>query len=557
MTLIEPKSQDGPRRPRLGSKLDAHAGAFYDAFPIGGDLVWALVKSGWIVSFLQSLSDFQRENPSYRPDGQTGREWVLRARPPVEIAESFDLQVEVLFFVSDFTDLQARTVQLARSTVEADPRVSRDVVFLVTRDEAADDKVSQIPNSDGVIPISWGWIRSASGGGQGEKPLRPRLERHLYARDLFDIQIPVVGNRFFGRQQSLQFLHRQVVSGQPVGVFGLRKICNTSLLKTFVAETRKSWTGGEPVVVAVHLDLQAAPLGHRDWAYLLWEIGRQAVEGWMDHPAKGSIRYKPRHLTSDLLPPAGSDVSAAFDSDIKRLLDSMAKAGPPHLVVVLDEIERLVPPTPSESGFNGAVDFLRYLRGLNQQGSGLTMILAGANPYLAERSVIAEQENPLLNFIVKHYLAPLSDEEVRPMIARLGGAMGVKFHHEATTLVVHEAGGHPFLTRQLCSLAVRRDRRARPIVIERSGVEAVLPEFAVSQHHTFQQVFESLNSYPEEQFLLRQLAEGEMGFVAEWAASDPMGLEHLKGYGLIEPTVTDYVLSIPSFRNYLLSAAAR
>lgn len=543
-----------PTAPRVDVKLQPLADSLARAFPFGGDLIAAIIGSGWTVSFLQPVDEFARQNPAFRPATAVRDEWVMRARPPAEIAESFDVQVEVLFYVSRYEDLQARTVQVARQLVDADPRVSREVLFLVTGDEAADVKIAQLPRTDGVVPLTWGWVRSSAGGGQGDKPLRARLEKFLYSRDLFDVQIPVVGNRFFGRHQPLQFLRRQALLNQPVGVFGLRKIGKTSLIKAFVAESAKPGDGG-PAVLAVHIDLQAAPIGRRDYKYVLWDIGRSAYETWRNSPSYQPAAFKPKLFGLPSPPPVNVDVSVAFDDDLRRLVEVLGKAqGPTHLVVVFDEVERLVPTSDAERGYEGAVDLLRYLRGLNQQGTDVSMVLAGANPYLAERAFIAGQENPILNFVLKYYLPPMEEDEIRFMVARLGGAMGVKFHHEATAAVLEHGGGHPFLTRQLCSAAISRLRRSRPLTVERRDVEDALGDYSASQHHTFAQMFESLADHPDEQFLLRQLAHGDDEFVAAWVQSDPVGIEHLKGYGLVEPRGSGWVYTIPLFREYVMNS---
>jgi hypothetical protein len=543
-----------PVAPRVDAKLQPMADGFARAYPLGRDLISAITGSGWILTFVQPVEEFARQNTTFRPATAIRDEWLLRARPPAEIAQSFDLQIEVLFYVSYYDDLQARTVQVARQLVDADPRVSRDVLFLVTGDEAADNKILQMPRSEGVVPLTWGWVRSSAGGGQGDKPLRARLEKYLYSRDLFDVQIPVVGNRFFGRHQPLQYLRRQALLNQPVGVFGLRKIGKTSLIKAFVSECG-NWTAGDPGLLAVHIDLQAAPIGRRDYQYLLWDIGRSAYRAWLAQPTCQTASFKPWLMTLPSPPAADASVSVAFDDDVKRLLETVANTqGSSHLVIVFDEIERLVPTSDAERGYDGAVDLLRYLRGLSQQGADVSMILAGANPYLAERASIAGQENPILNFVLKYYLPAMEEDEVRFMIARLGGGMGVRFHHDATAAVLEHAAGHPFLTRQLCSATVRRLRRSRPLTVERRDVEDALGDYSASQHHTFAQMFESLADHPDEQFLLRQLAHGDGDFVAAWAQSDPVGIEHLKGYGLLEPRGPGWGFTIPLFHEYVLNS---
>ena len=421
----------------------------------------------------------------------------------------------------------------------------------MTGDDRPDEKIAQIPQSDGIIPLSWAWVLNAADGILGPKPLRSRLERFLYSKDLFDVQIPVVGSRFFGRQGTLQMAKANALADQPIGLFGLRKIGKTSVLKSFIAESLK-WVPGEDALIPVHMDLQALPSGRRDVSYLLWEIGRRSLRAARSHPASANAAVPARFFATESPPSAVFDVSVEFDRELRAVIDSIAdRTGAAHLVLVLDEIERLVPPTSDEAPFGGAVEFLRYMRGLNQEGVTLSFILAGANPYVAEQGVLAGQENPLLNYIVKHYLPPLSRDDATLMIQRLGGMMGVKFHHDAARMIVHHTGGHPYLTRQLASVVVKGDRRERPFTVEVDAVERSLGPFSRSQHHTFQQIVDSLSHYPDEQFLLRQLARGDVAFVRDWAISDPLSLEHLEGYGLIQRIASGWDFRMPLFGDYV------
>jgi hypothetical protein len=542
--------------PGVDASLAPSAHLFFREYPDGRNLVASIVRSGWTPSFFGSLERYFAAEKRTKVGWNIRDEWVLRARPPAEIAESFQIHVEVLFFVTRYRDFQARTVQYGRRLVDGDPRVSRDVLFVVTADDGADDKVLQIPRSEGVIPLTWNWLEPASQGRYGEKPLRVRMERFLYATDMFDVRIPVAGSRFFGRQDSLQLLTQQTRLAQPVGVCGLRKIGKTSLLRTFV-DSLGDWASGEPAYLGTYLDFQSVPIGRRDIDYVLWSIGHKALQAWQAHPASIPIDFTPELFGLDQAPRRGVDCSVTFDSDLQLLFAWIrSHLGDARLVVVFDEIERFVPPAEGpEPGFRGSLDLLRYLRGLNQQDGSVTLVIAGANPYFAERSRLGEQENPLFNFVVKHYLAPLPTEEVRFMVQRLGGLMGVKFHHEAAQAVVEHAGGHPFLTRQLCSTAIRLLGAARPVILQRETVEAALGDFSTAQHSTFAEMLESLEGYPHEQSILAELASGDSEVVDAHVHDDPVSVEHLKGYGLVQKQNENWRFTIPLFREYVLRFA--
>lgn len=535
--------------PGIVSAIQPFAKRYAEATKSGRGLLQVIVDSGWTLTYAADAMSIAaaRQRLSRDPEG-----WVLRARPPQEVAGSFDIQVEVLFYCTNFKDLQARTVETCRAFVDSDARASREVAFLVTSDDSGDEKIQQIPGSAGIVPMSWTWIASAANGGQGQKPLRARLEKFLYAQDLFDEQLPVVGARFFGRQDYLGQLTKFAQSDVHAGLFGLRKIGKTSLLQSFRQSVRDATD--PPYVIAAYVDLQAVPFEQKDWRYLLWRIGRDFARGWQQSPAsKHTKRFHPKYWgVSERPAGAGESADLLFDADFERLCDLVDRSGvEAHLLLILDEIELLLPPGGEERAFDGAVDFLRYFRGSAQEGRPISVFFAGANPYIAERAQLMGQENPLLNFVRKRYVAPFSEDETRRMVNGLGRRMGLRFQHEATALIFEQAGGHPYVTRQLCSAVLSALPRRRPYEVSVAEVSAIMDGFARSQHHTFEQVFESLSFYPDEQFLLRQLARGDELFVRQWARSEPRGIEHLMGYGLIAVSDHEIRLSIPLFRDYL------
>jgi hypothetical protein len=434
----------------------------------------------------------------------------------------------------------------------ADARASREVSFIVTADVDPDEKIKQMPAAANVIPLSWGWLHRATAANDVRNPLRSRLQAYLYARDLFDERNPVVGELFFGRTRDLQQLQSAIFRDQHVGIFGLRKIGKTSLLRSLLARLADRATV-PPIVLPAYVDLQEVPLEARNWRFLLWSVGRQVLAQWNRHPTNaGRAKLRTRFLESNWPPSPKVEVSLAFDEELRRLASQIAQVGELHMPVILDEIELLLPPTNPASGFEGGVDFVRYFRGLSQSGLPLSLLIAGANPYFAEQAVIGEFDNPLFNFVTKQYLAPLDGTDTRLMISRLGKGMGLEFEVAAKDEVYASAGGHPFVTRQLCStINTHLRQRARPCVITRTDVDDVLADFARAQYHTFDQVFDSLRFHPDEQDMLREIAAGHEEFVRDYSASDPRSVEHLKGYGLVEERQGVLRLAIPLFQSYL------
>lgn len=539
--------------PGVAGTLQPFAQSFCRAFAQGRDLIRVLSDGGWTLSFFGRAPDVGGQSQT-RPANMQAP-WIVRARPPRQIAESFDIRVEVLFFCTDFQDLQARTVQYCQEVALADARASREVTFIVTADPNPDEKIKQMPSAANVIPLSWGWLQRATAANDVRNPLRSRLQTYLYARDLFDERNPVVGELFFGRTRDLQQLRSATLRDQHVGLFGLRKIGKTSLLKSFLEKLANRAAEG-PIILPSYVDLQEVPFEARNWRYLLWSVGRQILNQWNRHPSHTASRLRTRFLDSSWPPSPKLQVSLAFDEELRRLAAQVAQVGELHMPVILDEIELLLPPSDPASGFEGGVEFVRYFRGLTQAGLPLSLVIAGANPYFAEQAVIGELDNPLFNFVTKQYLAPLDEQDTRLMVSRLGKGMGLEFEAAAKDAVYASAGGHPFVTRQLCSTINSHCRhRSRPCVITVQDVNQVLVDFARAQFHTFDQVFDSLHFHPDEQDMLREIATGNEEFVRDYVKNDPRSVEHLKGYGLVEERGGVLRLAIPLFESYLVSTS--
>lgn len=533
--------------------LQAHASHFVADVAYGDRLIRVLVRGGWAPTyFARAREHALKQGVVLTPLDADG--WVVRARPPRSIANSFDIPVEVLFFCTTYRDLQARTVDTARLLGSAESRSSREVVFLVTQDPDPDSKLAHLPNTYGVIPLSLDWIQEADGGFLGENPLRDRIGRFLYAQDLFDQRTPVIDDRFFGRQPDLDRLRLAVLKSEHLGLLGLRKIGKTSLLRMFGRSANLGGREREALLLA-NIDLQSLPPGEKSTGYLLWRIGSELLQSWRVRSGKGRGVGTFRLFGLQEPPSNVASIGSAFMRDFRKLLASAESAGfEPFVGVVLDEIEVLLPPRESSDDAQVGVEVLRFLRGLTQEGLPVSVIVAGANAYFAEYARFGDADNPLLNFVTKYYLAPLTERETRTMVSSLGSRMGLRFAHDALGLVYAETGGHPFVTRQLCSAVNASIPRGRPRDVRIKDVRVVLEHFVEDHSETFEQVFDALRFYPDERFLLDQLARDE-GSAAEWLEGESTRVRHLVGYGLISVADGRPRLTVPLFGAYLSGAS--
>src|SRR5208282_5552499 len=117
-------------------------------------------------------------------------------------------------------------------------------------------------NQTAIVPIPQSQIETSAGVGV----VRAVLDNWLYRRDLFALGSPVVGRRFFGRDQPLAELRDAILTSTPAGVFGLRKVGKTSLLK----ETERR--AGETGDIIVYMDLLRVPADISDTRWLYWKL---------------------------------------------------------------------------------------------------------------------------------------------------------------------------------------------------------------------------------------------------------------------------------------------
>ena len=215
-------------------------------------------------------------------------------------------------------------------------------------------------------------------------------------------------------------------------------------------------------------------------------------------------------------------------------------------MVILDEAEILLPTVDAPK--DHAVEFFRVLRGVSQETQQLTLVLAGVNATPSESPAIGDQDNPLIGLLSVEYLGPLTLQECKEMVQRVGRKMQVRWDDAPLTALARAVGAHPLLARLAASdVVTSADQPSRP---NTSHVAAAIEHFPVRNGPIFEQMFQSLRRYYADEFeLLRLLAGGDREFGRQYADANPNALNHLAGYGLIDPI--SLTISIPVFSSWL------
>ena len=138
---------------------------------------------------------------------------------------------------------------------------------------------------------------------------------HGYIAAIYSpIHTPLLAGVFFGRESILAALREAITTAKPSGIFGLRKVGKTSLLKECA---RRADANGD---LAVYVDLLRVPADVSDARWLYWRIA-QGLHEEVSKKALAGIRWRLGGQYDDFLDvPPSLPVSTAFDSDLSSLL---------------------------------------------------------------------------------------------------------------------------------------------------------------------------------------------------------------------------------------------
>lgn len=400
-----------------------------------------------------------------------------------------------------------------------------------------------------IIPVSQSLIEREA---DPISLLRSILDQWLYRRDLFLLNSPVVGRRFFGRDKPLAELRDTILSGTPAGIFGLRKVGKTSLLK----ETeRRSHEAGD---IVVYMDLLRLPSDINDTKWLYWKWATLLFDRCNGFAFKG-MRWRLGGVFKDFFEiPKDFSVATAFDADITEVLNRIKASNiqpRPKVILMLDEVEVLFPSALGREGLKGFFDFFSYLRGLSQETDDFVVIITGANAAISEVSHFDNRDNPVFNFFKEIYLQLLEPHETTFMIKSLGNGMGLRFSDMACSMVHSLTGGHPFFTRKFCSF-IGSSHSERPLIIKPETVAELAEPYIEFSGKDFEEIFDRLSrDYPQEKDFCIDVAKSEeivyLESIVKKRTFVDVSLRHLVGYQILKIENGEVAISMQLFRRWL------
>ncbi len=462
-------------------------------------------------------------------------------RPEPEIAEEFSLNRDILCYVDENQRPDNRSFQTIEKLLASDKsRLVDDVVFFVSDSDLTDSVCKDYMERSGRKVITFSWRDVEAGH---EDFAHEIVRQFLYSRDFFDVRDPVSTDaQFFARYKLVDDLFDSLKMGQNSGIFGLRKIGKTSVLERLLK--RNDTANAFRVAL---LDAQAPEIMKNDAAGVALEICREFNNSW--------ARQNNRPLRNDIPQTANLIEASRY---LREFINQLVGQGKP-LLLVIDELERVL---PSQSRLANPwnteyLDLWRLLRSISQtMNQKFVFLVASTNPYFVESAKFEGEDNPLYRFLRTIYLPMFGTNDLSDMLRKLGKPMGISFSDDAIEAIYDEYGGHPFLSRQLCS-AIARDLLDRPLLVESRHVNKTIEHFRAYSREDLDAVLKVFSDfYPDEYELLKILNDDERRAIKR-LEDQPIAAKHLLGYGLLEKTRNSYRFTMAALPPYLETRDAR
>lgn len=480
-------------------------------------------------------------------------------KPVAKLKQLYNLGDEVLILCCNdsLRNFKSRTKDfidyLLSPQGEYRNRLDKVTCFLIDDCDNIEELIQQdrIENPDTrlIIPFSYKELEV----GISSDFLQNRMRTFLYERDLFGVASPLRDdNLFFGKDRSnvISELYGKYLQGEHGGLFGLRRIGKTSILN--LLRRRIEQNGG----VAIYFD--CTKYHHLRWNSFLHQIVREIYEKYLPDSEETVVGFLPKtfKLKEDEGRYAEEKASISFESDLKQLHQNLNNR---RILLIFDEIEQIsfgTSPSASWCEQSDALFFWQTLRAISQTDNSIfSFVITGVNPKCIEDSKINGHPNPIFNVLAPQYVTLFDYDDIKSMVSNIGGHLGLQFEEEIFARLVDDYGGHPFLTRQVCSKInadVLERKESRPYTVSKYSYEKQAPEYTAKMETVIEQILGVLEDYyPSEYNLLKILAlDGSNAFKKSLPFGDS-SIEHLLGYCLIKREQEDYYIRIRTIATYL------
>lgn len=477
-------------------------------------------------------------------------------KPIAKLKELYNLGDEMLILCcnDNFTNFKSRAkdyIDMLMTSMYRN-RLDKITCFLIDDCDNIVELVKQdrIENPDArlIVPFTYDELKR----GLTEEALQSRLRSFLYERDLFGIATPLHNeNMFFGKDRTniISELFGKYQRGEHGGLFGLRRIGKTSVLN--ILQKRVEESSG----VSIYFD--CSKYHHFRWNDFLRQIIKEIIEKYRISLEEYRVNL-PSDFAVELTDKRYIEQRAkiSFEEDLKQLYTAFSNK---RILLIFDEIEQIsfiTSPSNHWKKGNDSLYFWQALRSISQTDNMIfSFIITGVNPTRIELSKINTIDNPIFGILTPNYISLFEYNDIKTMVSEIGGHLGLKFDEEIYSKLIEDYGGHPFLTRQICSKInndVLSEGYERPYTVSKYNYEFKSNEYQSQMHSVITQILGVLEEYyPQEYELLKTLAlNGSNEFKKKLTLGSNSCL-HLEKYCLIQKDSNQYFVRIRSIGNYL------
>lgn len=459
---------------------------------------------------------------------------AVRVAPSAAIASQFDISLEVPVLIATFGRDRALEPRVLRhldtsNQLRGSTTADKDIAVIVASDNRVYGYVQDRKRFS--YPILVLHTEDLIAGKYRASNLRTEIGKLMRSVNHFDYSNEIRESAdFFGRVAEVEALTALGLSGQSVGVFGLRRAGKTSLLYRVADALQER----ETQAIYIQLNLM------HDADHLRESLVEATAR--LLRSQGGRVPVNSEMLNPDFSVRSSDTVGRRWVFEMDALLDQIEA----DVVLMIDETDLANEDTADLDDLYGSERkdmnrVLQQLRGLiqirNDRGRRrLSFLTAGVAASIYTSAVRFGRDNQLFGFASARPLGPMSRDEMRQMVRTLGKRSGLKFDgHNTFNSLFDEYGGHPHLTRQACSAVAEAVQRRQgvevPYRVQMSDLKAAYESMA--EGAPAQAAWETFLSftrwYPEEAALVTELLK----------SGEPLDVDaatHAVGFGICDET---------------------
>lgn len=457
---------------------------------------------------------------------------LLQVRIPREWRELYGTAPEILVLAASGKvrgdGLQEAKRELYRRRFDLD----LDLLVIVDGEDGLEERLSHLSQL-------WGqWVPWSRVDGSFPS-LAEQLTRYLPRYDLFERQDPVRGRQVIGRNEAVTDTSRRLMKGQAVGVFGLRKIGKTTVIRAVTDRL-------DPISARLSLPSidRAALDGEEAKMLVVWLDCQRIYERTVEHVAERLSRMLETRFELEQLGIARHELGESALARLDALLEGALSRTSLPIGIVFDEYDLLFEGIAGQPAIEGIEQLFGMFRAHAQETGRLALVAIGRDPDFFERPRMGGRSNPMLQWFIPRWLGPMEPEDSMELLRRIGRRVLLDVGEKSVDLARRWTGGHPLLDRQFGSslLALARSAGSQKTHVATDPfcddvIETFLGRGAVMT--ICREVLELLDTrYPGSSSLLRKICHSsesrmsaELAGTAGWFQPDA---RILRNFGLLQ-----------------------